>query len=385
MAVYLYSAEFDQERTAGIERKIKAAIPDLIKINEIREFAKNRPQRPSNADYLLIVSLTNDSVALGKLVDAASEHAGSFLILISNEISATDYKRLMRSGTAEWTSAQAVPQEILEIIARRRGDAAQRSDGRLPVIASFVPAAGGVGNTTVAVEVATLLKISKPTATRNICIVDLDFQTSHVCDYLDIEPRLRIQEISDNPERLDEQLFDIYVSRHRCGLHVFAAPRSKFGVCDLNLAAVDSLFNIMSTRYDLIIIDFPATWFSWTSRIVAGSDGIVLTGLNTITGLRQLVETAATIRETRHPSTQVAIALNRCERGLLGGIARRHHVEKVLGDEKIFYVRNEPMVVQSINTGTPLALSRASRKTLAEIAAIAQFCAELRSIRRPAS
>ena len=37
-------------------------------------------------------------------------------------------------------------------------------------------------------------------------MVDLDFQTSHLCDYLDSEPRLQIDELSNAPERLDDQL-----------------------------------------------------------------------------------------------------------------------------------------------------------------------------------
>ena len=36
-----------------------------------------------------------------------------------------------------------------------------------------------------------------------VCLIDLDFQSSNVCDYLDIEPRLQIREISADPDRLD--------------------------------------------------------------------------------------------------------------------------------------------------------------------------------------
>src|SRR5262249_7888351 len=144
-----------------------------------------------------------------------------FFILISEDIAASDYKRLVRTGGADWVSAAAVPQEVLDIMSRQRSgiDARPASRGE-PVVVCFAPSAGGVGNTTLTVEVASYLKSSKPTKHREICIVDLDFQSSHVCDHLDIEPRLQIQEISSSPERLDEQLFDIFVSRHASGLHV---------------------------------------------------------------------------------------------------------------------------------------------------------------------
>jgi pilus assembly protein CpaE len=329
-----------------------------------------------------VACLASDSAYLFKLIDIVSQHPGrAFPILISDEISATDYKRLTRGGGADWASANAAARDVLDIIARRREGAAAQANSGVPVIASFVPCAGGVGNTTLVVEVATTLKIDKAAGRRSICVVDLDFQTSHVCDHLDIEPRLQIHEISSNPERLDGQLLEIYISRHESGLHVFAAPRAKFDVCNLNLSALDAFFNLISTRYDLIIIDFPTTWFGWTSRIVSGSDGVIVTGVNTIPGLRQMVETVAVVRDARHPSAKIAMALNRCEQSFLGGIARRHHVEKVLGEETLFYVRHTAAALQSINTGTPLALGRGTRRTSKDIAAIAEFCAELKSLR----
>jgi pilus assembly protein CpaE len=211
--------------------------------------------------------------------------------------------------------------------------------------------------------------------------VDLDFQGSHICDYLDIEPRLQIQEISSNPARLDAHLFDIFISRHSSGLHVFAAPRSKFDACELNIAALDRFLEMVSLRYDLIIIDLPPTWFAWTPQIVSASDGIIVTGLNSIPSLRQTVETLATVRDATHPGAQIAVAVNRCERHLIGGIARRRHVESVLGNERVFYVGEEPMAIQSINAGAPMALTNSYRSIAKDIAAVAAFCAQLKSSR----
>ncbi len=215
----------------------------------------------------------------------------------------------------------------------------------------------------------------------NICIVDLDFQSSHVCDYLDMEPRLKMQEISSNPERLDAQLFDIFISRHSSGLHVFAAPRGKADLCDLNIAAIDKLFDMISARYQLILIDLPVTWFTWTPQIVSASDAVVVTGLNTIPGLRQTAETLTAVREIAGASGQLAVAVNRCQRQLWGGIARRHHVERVLGRENVFYVAEDPMALESVNTGTPMALSKGAHSIGRDIAALANFCAHVKSLR----
>src|SRR5947208_42107 len=79
-----------------------------------------------------------------------------------------------------------------------------------------------------------LLKTAKRTRARRVCLLDLDFQNSHVCDYLDIEPRMQIHEIAANPERLDAQLFDLFVSHHTSGLDVLAAPRSRDHAPDID-------------------------------------------------------------------------------------------------------------------------------------------------------
>ena len=386
MPIYFLGPDFDIERTAAIERKLRNVIPDLLKIKDIEGIARGGGGQPTEKSYVLLVNQSKESGHLTKLIDMALRYRDRiFFILISDDISAVDYKRLMRTGNADWVSTSAVPHEVLEIISRRRIGSEAASARRAPVIASFVPSAGGVGNSTLAVEVAAQLKSSKATADRSICIVDLDFQNSHVCDHLDIEPRLQIQEISSDPERLDEQLFDIFISRHSSGLHVFAAPRTKFDFCDLNVTALDLLFDMISTRYDLVIIDLPVTWFSWTFQIISGSDGLIVTGLNTIPGLRQLAETMAAVRDARNAAGQLAVVVNRCSRGLMGGVARRGHVEKVLGRQQVFYVRDDPAVLQSINTGAPMALASASSKSSKEIALIGEFCAGLESSRAAVS
>jgi pilus assembly protein CpaE len=192
-----------------------------------------------------------------------------------------------------------------------------------------------------------------------------------------------MQEIASDPERLDAQLFEIFITRHASGLHVFAAPRSKSDPCHLNVLALDRLFDMISARYQLILIDLPLTWFSWTPQIVAASDGIIVTGVNSIPGLRQIAETVAAVRDSAGADAQIAIAVNRCQRRFWGGVARRHHVGRVLGGENVFYVTEEPAALESINAGTPMMLARGTGSIARELSALAGFCTGLKSRRVP--
>ena len=381
MPIYLLNANTDVEKTAQIEQKIYETIPEVIKIKDLENIAREIKWGDKELLYVLFLAPSGNAGYIDVLVRIADTYRKRiFFVVISDEISGSDYKRLVRSGGADWVSANAAAQEILDIIARRRGGSDVKSEeGPSPVLVSFIPSAGGVGNSILAIESAIQLKKAKATASRRICLLDLDFQTSHICDYLDIEPRLQIQEISTNPERLDSQLFDVFISHHNSGLDVFAAPRSKFDTCGLDFAALDALFGMISGRYDLILIDLPVNWFSWTPKIIAASGGIVVTGVNSIPGLRQIAETLTTVRAITEVSGEVRVVVNNCERGLFGRVARRQHVQSVLDKEKVLYVRRDVAVLESINTGTPMAFGGGRRKINKDIAAITAFCAGLKS------
>jgi MinD-like ATPase involved in chromosome partitioning or flagellar assembly len=132
-------------------------------------------------------------------------------------------------------------------------------------------------------------------------------------------------------------------------------------------------------------------------QVIAASDGVIVTGANSIPGLRQIVDTLAAVRAAgdlalHHLSAvdggqrpnRIAIAINRCRRRFMGGIVNRQHVQSVLGNETIFYIGEEPTVLESINTGMPIGLTKTTGTFAKEVAAIAAFCASLKSSRAAA-
>jgi pilus assembly protein CpaE len=376
---YLVNADADHDHAASIETRIRGALPEAIRLRRIED-AAGQIARKAGPIFVLVLAPVESTKYIDQLVDLATRHRDRiFFILISNEISATDCKRLVRTGSADWVDAGGPPQEILDIVAGRP-QALPDAGAAPPSAVLFLPSAGGVGNTTLAVEVAVQLRQGKEGKDRRVCLVDLDFQTSHICDHLDIEPRLQIAEIASNPGRLDDQLFEIFISRHASGVHVLAAPRSKFEFASLDIAALDTVFDMIADRYDVILIDAPAAWHPWTPRVVAAADNILVTGLNTIPGLRQVSAALAATRHTAAASAQTAVVLNRCERGMFGGIARRSHVDSILGDETVVFVRNDPVATQCVNTGMPITLAAPRRKVVKDIAAIAALCANPKAV-----
>ena len=386
MTVYHLQPNAASRRHATIEAGLKAAIPGLIKATSLREILSSGTSRRGELVVAVVILPQGDHQEFEQLVEFAARHAREiFLVLIGDEISTNDYKRVIRTGGADWVSANADAAEVVEIIAGRKEFAADTASshapaaGGRPITISFVPSAGGVGNTTLVLETALQLKSDKKTQDQRICVIDLDFQTSHICDYVDSEPRLKIADLSSAPERLDEHLFESYRTRLDNGLDIFAAPRSKFTWEKLNIEALDALLTMIAGRYDLVLIACPLPWFSWTSQVIGASDAAIITGINTIPCLRQVCETLELVRASGASLLQTAIVINRCDYTLLGSIARRKHVGMVLRDEQVFFIANRPEAIECINMGQPMMLSSAARRLRKDLLPLANFCAGLKS------
>src|SRR5499433_2123337 len=389
MQVYFFTAGTDSSELNELESRIRSTVPSLRKLANLNEVTRGGPQDAGGANpdqiYIIIPVLTGTS--FDRMANIAEqEHRGIFFIFISNEISASDYKRLVRSGGADWVSIEGAPQEILDIISRTSGKevSSGRDEQVRPAIVAFVPSSGGVGNATLAIETAVQIKRNKQTRSWRVCLLDLDLQASHICDYLDIEPRFHVEEIVDNPDRLDAQLLGLFVSRHAAsGVEVLAMPRNRRVSIELNMVALDALFRRISEEYDLVIVNVPPAWFDWTDQILAVSDLAIVTGLNNVPGLRQIAETLQEVKRAERAPRQIVVALNRCESGLVGGVARRRHVHQALGNQTAVYIREDAAAANhSLNTGVPISITRRSSRITKDVRALTSLVSGLKA--RPA-
>jgi pilus assembly protein CpaE len=376
MTIYLTQRGCDEARASEIEGRLNPTIPNLKRVSRVEDIDAKQVNGAERSTIVLIAApLAHANV--DDLIGEVSRYPRHlFFIMVGGDISARDYKRLIQSGNADWVGEAGLPHEILEIVGRVTAptkDVAADS----PIVVSFTPSAGGVGNSTLAIETAIHLLRDESMKGAKVALVDLDFQSSHVCDYLDIAPKFQFEEIVATPDRLDDQLLNAFISHHSSGLDVLATSRSRFHARDLSVEALSTLFDRMTQRYSAIIIDLPLSVHSWTLPVLAASKGILVTGLNTIPGLRQIEETVRALREEPTIKAEVRAVINRCDVSVLGKMARADHVARILGDEKRLLVRNARIATECVNVGTPMALAYPSDKSAKDIAAISVFCSGL--------
>ncbi len=276
-------------------------------------------------------------------------------------------RRLMQMRVADLLVKPVPPVDLVQTCARVAKPPAD-ANGKESQIFTFLPAVGGAGVTTLAVQTAMLLLNSGTRTKTATCLVDLDFQHGACADYLDIEPRLNLGEIEPRPERLDRQLLEVMLSHHSSGLAVVAAPNRPAEMRSFDPDVVTRLLDLVSSNFDYVVFDMPRTWFSWTDSVLLGSNRLFIVSETTVPGLRHAKQLVEAIRERMGDGPQPQVIINRFAQKMFSSGLRRADIEKAIGDAFLTCVPNDyALVREAIDRGVPLDEVRPGNKITLEL------------------
>jgi pilus assembly protein CpaE len=289
------------------------------------------------------------------------------IVVVTKAFNESVARRLVQFRIADFLVKPVEPIELVRACAR----AAQSQPGEAVTeaqIYTFLPAAGGVGLTTLAIQTAMMLLRKGQRGASSTCLVDLDFQHGACSDYLDLEPRLDLDEIEPRPERLDRQLLEVMLSHHASGLAVIAAPSRPAEMRSFDPDMVTRLLDLVSSNFENVVIDMPRTWFPWTDSVLFGSNRLFIVTEMTVPGLRHAKQLVAAIGERLKGGPQPQVIVNRFEQHLFGPGLRRADLEAALGDAFAGAIPNNYRLVrEAIDRGVPLDEVKAGNSVTAAL------------------
>jgi pilus assembly protein CpaE len=277
------------------------------------------------------------------------------VIVITQSFDATLARTLLQMRVADFLVKPVSPVDLVRTCANVAKATTPGSEATESEIYTFLPAIGGAGVTTLAVQTAMMLLNSGQRGKSSTCLVDLDFQHGACADFLDLEPRLNLGEIEPRPERLDRQLLEVMLSHHPSGLAVIAAPNRPAEMRSFDPDVVTRLLDMVSTNFDYVVFDMPRTWFSWTDSVLLGSNKLFIVSEMTVPGLRHAKQLVEAIRERLGDGPKPQVIINRFVQRLFTSGLRKSDVEQVLGDAFACCIPNNyALVREAIDRGVPL-------------------------------
>src|SRR5262245_42192919 len=293
------------------------------------------------------------------------------IVAVTQSFDESVARALVQMRVADFLVKPISPVELVRTCARVAKGPAAAAEATEAQIYTFLPAVGGAGVTTLAVQSAMMLLNSGQRGKSATCLVDLDFQHGTCADYLDLEARLDLGEIEHRPERLDRQLLEVMLSHHPSGLAVVAAPNRPAEMRSFDPPVVTRLLARVSTHFDYVVFDMPRTWFSWTDSVLLGSNRLFIVSEMTVPGLRLAKQLIEAVRERLVDGPKPQVIVNRFAQKMFSSGLRKSDIEQVLGGAFAACIPNNyGLVREAIDRGVPLDEIMPGNKITAELRAL---------------
>lgn len=290
------------------------------------------------------------------------------IIVVTQEFDAAAVRSLIQLQVTDFLTKPVSTADLVRAAERALTGPSARGEAREAQIVTFMPAAGGVGTTTLALEAAALFHKAQ-TGGRSTCVVDLNFQQGSCAEYLDLEPRFDISEIESNPDRLDWQLLDVMLSKHENGICLLASPMEPAEMRNFDTGIVVRLLDLAAAYFDNVVIDLPRTWFPWTETVMLGSNRLYIVAETTVPCLRNAQRLLHSVDEKVGREVAPKVIVNRFDERASG--LTRSDLEKLLGDNLAGCVSNNYRLVrEAVDRGVPLAAIDPRANVIADIGEI---------------
>lgn len=252
----------------------------------------------------------------------------------------------MRAGVNELVAEPLTQEEVERAVSRVLGQRPQTEAGR---IFGFVGAKGGVGTTTVAVNVAAALsRLDRGTRT---LLVDMHQAGGDASVFTGVEPKFSVLDAVENTHRLDRTYLNGLVVEIGTELDLLASSDRTFaGQADP--AKIRTVLDFVMSLYRYVVLDLPRSDAAVLDALDEASAIFVVANQELAT-VKSGARLAATLRQ-RYGRDKVKVVLSRSDRQADIGVS---DVERVIGaDIAHTFPSDYRVALQALNKGRPLVL-----------------------------
>jgi pilus assembly protein CpaE len=239
--------------------------------------------------------------------------------------------------------------------------------GKLGRIISIYSAKGGVGKTTIAVNLAAELGKERD---RKVVLVDLDLQFGDVAIMLDTSPVRTIADIA-REEEVDSETVEACLLKHNTGISVLASPlRPEQGetVAGRHVLAI---LKLLAESYDFVIVDLAQRLDDISLAGLDMADIILLVASTDLPSIKNAKASIEIMESLGYESKMIKLALSRPSREHGLDISE---IEKTLKRKVDVQIPNEERVVfPSVNKGAPFTISSPTAKVSVAIRELAKI------------
>jgi pilus assembly protein CpaE len=272
-------------------------------------------------------------------------HPTTGVLVIASHLDPALMLEAMRAGVTELVTEPLQPKELKAALGRVAATRPVADPGQ---VIAFVGSKGGIGTTTLAVNVAAAIatRLKSP-----VLLVDLHVSYGDAGVFLGVEPRFSIADALENVDRIDATFLRGVISPTKIGVDVLASSdRAMIGHTEAR--AVRALIECGALNYRHVVLDVPRS----DSTILDSLDlvsPIVVVANQELPTVRSASRMAAALRQ-RYGAGRVSVVVSRYDHHAEIG---RKDIERVVGSPLAdVFPSNYRVALDALNRGKPVVL-----------------------------
>jgi pilus assembly protein CpaE len=277
--------------------------------------------------------------------------------------------RAIRAGADDVLLNPIDPLEAREVFSRVIGTPDLTEPSQLGACIVFLHVAGGAGASTLAVNSAVALagagKISES------CLLDLDIQYGNVASLLDLPPSSPIQDMIEDPGRLDREMLEGMMVRHESGVRVLTAPRVPLPLSAFDADTVATLMHIARRRFQYVVVDLPVALASWTDAVLKEASVIYVVCPPTVSAVHRYSQLMRLLHQEGLAELPIKVLVNRHQTAKRTGDISISQLASAIGRPVDHVIPNDyRLIAHSHSQGRPAARMKPSSKFVTALRAM---------------
>jgi pilus assembly protein CpaE len=290
------------------------------------------------------------AVALIEQIGAA--HPNCVLLATSGNTDGHLILRTIRAGAREFLTMPLTDDELgaaFRRVGQQRFGSDEKGSKGCEIIA-VAGAAGGVGTTSVAVNMACILAAEPGTS---VALVDLDLALGDADIFLDTIPDYTLADVTQNVGRLDIQLLKKSLTKHSSGLYLLPRPVELRDTEIITAESLHKVIGLLKASFTHLIFDLSKTYSAIDMAVLEEVDHAIMVTQLDLPCLRNVVRLMMSFEEYEGLKDKTQIVVNRA--GLdTGGISLKKAKESIGRDIFAQLPNDYRTMVEVRNNGVPL-------------------------------
>ncbi len=235
------------------------------------------------------------------------------VFFVSDHADQAVLRQAIRAGAKEFFSKPVeneVIKEALEKFKDRKISAVGKNSSKTGKIIDVIGTKGGVGTTTIAVNLAVSLAQMK--SIKSVALIDMNLLFGDIPLFLNLEPQYNWSEITKNISRLDSTFLNSILSIDASGVCVLPAPSYLNKQNMAKSEIMERLLLVMRRTFDYIIIDGGQSLDNISLKILGMSDIVLLVSILNLPCLTNANKILKTFRDLGSPPDKnIKVIVNR--------------------------------------------------------------------------